>query len=390
MKKIITILTLLTAQSAFAVEGYKDIYLDREKTINIHKIYCAKVLNKIRDLKPSYVYTNTANIEVGTYHMSSAYGSFSYTFTAIPNKDSKKLLARGKLSGGKTQKSDMVKEACIVGKIEGLPAKLNDSITVTSIIASDPQWNQSMKKYTMFGKPAFADGVYADPKTLAQYDAHNQKVFDANQRYIEEAKKIFREKYKRMVAKLPEQLSQAIAYAHQYNGFAKDKVYPTTKEPLVWTPTAKERYNDLSRRRGQKIDWDHVTQDNFDWFFKLTGQSNSLESTATVSTADVVLNGNRLEQIATVSALFANGKTLELDFLITTKKLPNDVFHSLDEIKKQAIGMRANLIGGAKKVRQPITSPKQEYFDVYNPVKKVDLFFSLFRLKKLGDTYRYL
>jgi hypothetical protein len=390
MKKIITILTLLTAQSAFAVEGYKDIYLDREKTINIHKIYCAKVLNKIRDLKPSYVYTNTANIEVGTYHMSSAYGDFSYTFNTIPNKDSKQLLARGMLSGGKTQKSDMVKEVCIVGKIQGLPAKLNDSLTVKPIMVSDPQWNQIMKKYAMFGKPAFGEGVYTDSRTLAQYDVHNQKVFDANQRYIEEEKKIFRAKYQQIIAKLPEQLSQAIAYAHQYNGFAKDKVYPEIKEPLVWTPTAKERYNDLNRRRGQKIDWDHVTQANFDWFFKLTGQSNSLERTAIVPTADVVLNDNRLEQIATVSALFANGKTLELDFLIVSKKLPNDVFQSLDEIKKQAIGMRANITMGAKKVRQPIALPQQKYFDVYSPVKKADLFFSPFRLKKLGDTYRYL
>jgi len=69
MKKTIAILTLLTAQSAFAVEGYKDIYLDREKAVNIHSIYCGKDLNKIRNLKPSYVYTNTAHIEVGTRHV---------------------------------------------------------------------------------------------------------------------------------------------------------------------------------------------------------------------------------------------------------------------------------------------------------------------------------
>ncbi len=380
---------ILSSTQALAVEGYKDIYLDREKAINIHSIYCGKDLKKMRDLKPSYVYTNSPSIEVGTYYFSSAYGNFSYTFNAIPGKDPKQLLARGMLNDGKTQKADMVKEACIVGKIQGLPAKLNQNLRTKTIMVSDPEWNQIMKKYAMFGKPAFGEGVYTDSRTLAKQDVHNQKVFDANQKYLEEAKNIFREKYKAIAAKLPEQLKQGIAYAHQNNGFAKDKSYPTIKEPLVWTPTAKERYNDLSRRRGQIADWDKVKQDNFDWFFKLTGESNSLESTALVPTADVVLNGNRLEQVATVSALFENGKSLELDFLIVSEKLSSSLFHSLDEIKQQAIGMRANMIVGAKKVREPIASPKRETFEVYSPVKKVGLFFTPFRLKKLGDTYRY-
>jgi hypothetical protein len=50
--------------------------------------------------------------------------------------------------------------------------------------------------------------------------------------------------------------------------FWQTKTYPTIEEPAVWTPTAKERYNDLSRQRTQTIAWDKVIQENFDWFFR--------------------------------------------------------------------------------------------------------------------------
>lgn len=86
------------------VEGYKDIYLDRESPINVHSIYCGANLQNLRTLKNSYVYTNSEHIEEGTYYFSSAYGDFSYTFKAVEGQDPSQLISRGLLTAGKHKK----------------------------------------------------------------------------------------------------------------------------------------------------------------------------------------------------------------------------------------------------------------------------------------------
>ena len=389
MKKRFASFLILISSPVFAVEGYNDIYLDREQPINIHSIYCGANFKNLNQLKPSYIYSNSPHIEKGTYYFSSAYGDFSYTFNTIEGKDPKQILARGLLSGGKTKKEHMKKEVCIVGKVQGLPNKLNNNIGKMTLTANDPKWDQMMVKLAMFGKPAFGKGLYKDQRTTAKHDKHDQMVFDANQTYLKEAKALFSSRSEKIISKMPKQLEDAIKYAHQEDGFSKNKVYPTVKEPAVWTPIAKERYNDQNRQRGQKIEWDKITQKNFDWLFKLTGKGNALESTQIKSKGEIELKDNRFEQLVTVSAKFVNGKTLELDYTVSSDKLPSEALHSLEEIKQQATLVRNSAIMGSKKPREAISPPKKGSIKAFDPTRKVNLFFSDFRSKPLGENYRY-
>ena len=85
MKRIIVAIGLLVSSATFAVDGYKDIYIDRERDIVIHGIVCGKDLKNFRALKPSYVFTNTDNILKGTYYYNSPYGNYSLTFNSTEN-----------------------------------------------------------------------------------------------------------------------------------------------------------------------------------------------------------------------------------------------------------------------------------------------------------------
>ncbi len=387
--KRLSLSLLLASPSAFAVEGYPDIYLDREQPVNIHSIFCGPNLKNLRALKPGYIYTNSEQIEKGTYYFSSAYGDFSYTFNSVAGQDPTQIMARGLLSGGKTQKTDMKKEICIVGKIAGLPNALTKNIGKKTLSVEDPEWDKTMVKYKMFGKPAFGKGIYQDQRTTAKHDAQDQKVFAANQAYLAETKKLFKVELDKIIRQFPEKLTNAIKYAHQEDGFLEKKVYQVLKEPAVWTPVAKERYNDQQRRLSQEKAWDIIIQKNFDWFFALVGKSNSLESTQVLAGPAAVWNGQQLQQLATVTATFANGKTLALDFLVTSAKVPSSIFNTMSVIKKQALLVRNNPIASSKKPREPIALPAAGSLTVYTPTEKMVIFFSPFRDKNLGDNYRY-
>ena len=84
-----------------------------------------------------------------------------------------------------------------------------------------------------------------------------------------------------------------------------------------------------------------------------------------------------------------NGKSLELDFLVKSEKVEPSVFHSMKKIKTQAELIRNNPIASAKKAREPIKLPKAGSLTVYSPTEKTVIFFSPFREKSYGDTYRY-
>lgn len=380
---------LLVSPSLFAVEGYKDIYLDREQPVNIHSIFCGPNLKNLQALKPAYIYTNSEHIKKGTYYFSSAYGDFSYTFNTIDGQDPTQILARGLLTGGKTQKSDMKKEICIVGKLAGLPNALAKNIGKVTLSVEGPEWDQTMVKYKMFGKPAFGEGVYQDQRTTAKHDALDQKVFAANQAYLAETEKLFQIEFDKITAQFPDKLTKAIKYAHQVDGFLKTKVYPVIKEPTVWTPISKERYNDQQRLLAQEKDWDIIIQKNFDWFFALVGKDNLLETTQIIAGPAATWNGQQLQQLTTVTATFADGKTLELDFLVNSAKITSSVFDTMPEIKKQANLIRNNPIASSKKPRDPVTLPAAGSLTVYTPTEKMVIFFSPFRDKDLGENYRY-
>lgn len=387
MKRIIVAISLLVSSAVYAVEGYKDIYIDRERDIVIHGIVCGMDLKDLRSFKPSYVFTNTDTISKGTYYYDSPYGNFSLTFNTTDNIA---VMAQGLLKEGQTKKEEMVKKICIVSKVNGLPNAISKNLNTLTLKANDPNWDKVMTRYTFVsGKPAYGEGVFQDNRTTANFDKADKEIFDANQKYLKGIEKIFSKEYKKIARALPKKLKDAIRYAHKTDGLLVGKTYPAIKEPAVWTPTAKERYNDLSRRRSQTIAWDKVIQENFDWFFKLVGKNNMLKTTRLISKTKPQWNGRTLEQVATVQAKFNDGKSLELDFLITSSKVDTEVFDTMETIKRKSLLVRNNPIASSKKPRSPVKLPTSKSIDVYSPTEKEVIFFSPFRNKTIGDTYRY-
>lgn len=158
MKNFIGLLTLAVSVSANAVDGYQDIYLDKTTDIFVHGVMCGDDLNNLNRLEPSNVFTNTPEIEKGTYYYKTAYGEYSLTFNTTENKA---VMVRGLLKAGQTSKTDMEKKLCIVQDIEGLPSALRGYLKKVTIKANDENWQQTMKNYELVaGLPAFGKGEY--------------------------------------------------------------------------------------------------------------------------------------------------------------------------------------------------------------------------------------
>jgi hypothetical protein len=154
MKKLIGILALTGSISAMAVDGYKDIYIDKDEDVVVHGLFCGDDINKLSRFKPAVIYTNTGEIEKGTYYFRSQYGEYSLTFNTT---DSDLVMVRGLLQGGKTAVSDMKQEYCIVKYGEGLPPAVQQYVTQTVIKAGD----SSLEQYELLsGKPATGKGKY--------------------------------------------------------------------------------------------------------------------------------------------------------------------------------------------------------------------------------------
>ncbi|MFC1747489.1 hypothetical protein ACFL2V_01640 [Pseudomonadota bacterium] len=388
MKYLLTAASFFLSSTAFAVDGYQDIYLDREKDIYIHGIVCGDFNNE-RSLKPSAVYSNASSIEKGTYYYSSKWGNYSYTFNFIEGKP-KQLMIRGLLKEGQTDKAQMVVDTCLVDKLDGLPAKITRNLDQQILSPDDAEWDKTMAQYAMIaGRPAFAKGSYEDSRTANQYAAYDQKVYEANQAYLRAAEKKFGDEFHRMSQALPKKVEDAIAYAHQENGFLANKTYPVIKEPAVWTPTSERRYKDQVSRVEQEKAWDVEIQKNFDWFFGLVGKENKLVDTQVGSASEAKWQDSVLEQRATVLATFNNGKTLALDFIIKSSKLDSDVFDTLPMIKEKSNNKRQSIAMGSKKARKLVDSTNGSKISVYSPTEKVHLFFSAFKGKSIGQGYRY-
>lgn len=362
----------------------KDVYLDREQPVQVHSIFCGQDLKNIRGLKNNYVYTNSDNISPGRYYYSSAYGDFSYVYKAIDGKDPNVLMERTLLTSTQTPSK---KEYCIVGKVDGLPQQLTRVMGKTVLSVEDPQWDATMKKLAMFGKPAFAEGVYTDQRTLAKQDSANQKVYDANQAYLKAAKGLFETQFEALVAGLPQRLEDGIAYAYQEDGFLSNKVYPTIKEPAVWTVTAEKRYQQQQSNLHQKKQWDVLIQQNFDWFFALTDKGNKVTSVSIKGAATTEIKDRVFTKVSTVAAKFENGKVLELDFTVTSEEIPASVFWSIDEIKNKTDALRNDIRVRTSRELPTIAPPTE--LDIYSDAEKMVLFFTPFRANNAGDNYRY-
>ncbi|MEH6347565.1 MAG: hypothetical protein V7785_20890, partial [Bermanella sp.] len=163
MTKFIVAISLFISSVTYAVEGYKDIYIDRERDIVIHGVVCGIDVKNLRTFKPSYVFTNTDTILKGTYYYDSPYGNYSLTFKPTENTS---LMARGLLKNGQTNKNQMVKNVCIVSNLNGLPKAISKNLNKLTLKANDPNWDSVMTKYTFVsGKPAYGKGVFQNNRT---------------------------------------------------------------------------------------------------------------------------------------------------------------------------------------------------------------------------------
>jgi hypothetical protein len=115
MKKSFLVLLVFLCTKVLAIDGYKDIYIKSDKDIYVHTIYCANDLSNLNKLRPSVVYTNTKSIENGTYYINARGTKYSTTFNKIDGQSSS-IRVRGILQNGKTLKSQMEKQLCIVEK----------------------------------------------------------------------------------------------------------------------------------------------------------------------------------------------------------------------------------------------------------------------------------
>ncbi|MDC0933760.1 hypothetical protein OAR97_07900 [Arcobacteraceae bacterium] len=164
MKKSFLVLLVFLCTKVLATEGYKDIYIKSDKDIYVHTIYCANDLSNLNKLRPSVVYTNTKSIENGTYYINARGTKYSTTFNKIDGQSSS-IRVRGILQNGKTLKSQMEKQLCIVEKNPGLPKALNAKIATDILKSNDSNWNQKMKQFTnYFGQPASENGKYMSQK----------------------------------------------------------------------------------------------------------------------------------------------------------------------------------------------------------------------------------
>ncbi|GLQ31947.1 hypothetical protein [Litoribrevibacter albus] len=374
--------------TAQAVEGYPDYFLDREQTIFIHGVVCGDFKNP-RSLKPSGVYTNSKTIETGTYYFGSKYGNYSYTFAPLEGQPDY-VMKRGLLTNGVTDKTKMKIDLCIVKDVNSLPAQTRRNLTVTKLMPDDPAWDKTMDQYAVItGRPAFGENQYENPRAVAGNLSHDQQVYDSNQAFLSAAQVYFDSESQRIAKELPKQLAQAIRYAHQEDGFIKNKTYPVVEKPLVWTPTSEKRYNDQLHRVNTEKAFDQVIQQNFDWLFGIVGKGNSVTETSVVTEQPSRWDGQKLIKPVTAMATFENGKSLLLDFVITSENLDVELFDSLEQIQDKSNRERNSMIVRTKKDRELVKIADAKSLDVYSPVEEVHLFFSPFRTKSLGDGYRY-
>ena len=372
MKRALIGLFLLVSIHVFAVEGYNDIYLDREQDLYIQGISCGD-LSQPRTLKSSVVYSNNKNIATGTYYYSSKYGNFSYTFAPLEGQPSQ-VMKRGLLKEGQTDKSQMVIDLCLVGPLKGLPTAITKNLQLIKLSVDDPNWSKTMDQYSMLtGRPAFSLDQYEDPRAVKRHIEHDQKVFDANQAYLAALVTQFNDDFvNNILPELPRKLDDAIKYANQEDGFVATKVYPVVEKPSVWTPTSERRYNDQLRQLAQMHEWDKVIQANFDCLFNLTGLNNSLVTTRVESEPSPKWVEQTLHRTATVFGVFENGKTLALEFTVKSSKVDAQLFDNLDQIQAKSEINRQSMIVGKKEPRVIVAVPKEGALTVYNQTEKVN------------------
>jgi hypothetical protein len=359
-----------------AIEGYDDIYLDREQDILIHSILCGD-LNNLATLKPAFVYNNSQSIEEGTFYFSTKYGNYSYTFKPVEDQPEQVQL-RGFLGPGQTQKEQMKIDYCLVKPLEGAPAQLNTQLTQTLLTADDPSWTTSMEKYALIaGRPAFAAEQYQDPRAMVLFAQYDLEFYENNKAIVKKLEDSFEQQSKEHINKLPEQFKQALAYAKQEDGATKNKQYPPIAEPAVWTPTSKALYEDKVRMQQQERAFDELIQQTFDWLFTQIGKESNLVASRISETTPANWVDNQRQQSVTLSTTFDNGKTLSLIFKINSAKANAELFESLETIKEKSNIKRQSL--DIQRNQPRAMHGGYSSFDVYSPVARVNLFFSQFR-----------
>lgn len=385
--KILILINLIILQ-LFAIDGLKDQYLDRESDIYMHTILCSKDKQRLTNLKPTLIYNNSKDIQQGTYYYSSAYGKFSYSYKFV-EKQPNSVMIRAFLSEGQKQFDQNKVEICLVKKMNTLPAQFNSKISTLVIKPNDPKWNQYMAQGSMLtGKPAFAKGIYEDPRKTKDRGVYAKSVFEANQKFISAIENEYELKAQSITKKIKEEIQKAVAYAKQEDGFLENKVYKKVKEPAVWTHVSKQRYQDQLHSLRVEMEFDKLTQKNFDWFYSLVGRANPLTNVSLVNEPKGQWKDKILSKLITYELTFADNKKLHLDFTINSDKVNKKYFASLEAIEKDQYNREHNANAFDDKKQELPKVEDAKNLKVYSSREKINLYFSIFSSKKLGDTYR--
>jgi hypothetical protein len=141
-----------------SVDGHKDIYINSDEDIIVHHIICGD-LNKMNNLKQITVFTNSEQIEEGSYFFNSAFGEFSYTFKQL--EAGSPIMERSMLRGVETDSSKAAKDMCAVKLDERLPKRVGKYLSTELLPANAPRWEEAMNRLAAeAGRPALSKGVY--------------------------------------------------------------------------------------------------------------------------------------------------------------------------------------------------------------------------------------
>ena len=376
MIKALLFASTLISTVAMAVDGYDDHYLDRESPLFIHSILCGD-LNNLATLKPAYVYSNSATILDGTYYLSTKYGDFSYTFKGIDGQP-EQLKLKGLLTAGQTKKEQMKIEQCVVKALDGAPPALNSQLKQIQLQPDDANWATTMEQYALVaGRPAFGAGQYQDPRASDAFAQYDREFEQHNLSIIADLEAKFAEQSTAYQQALPAQFKHAFDYAKQHDGDTIGKEYPRIAEPLVWTATSKERYDDQLRMQQQERAYDELIQQTFDWLFSQVDKNSELVSAAITEVQPAVWIDAQRKQTVLLTSQFSDGRSLQWSFTIGSEAVNAELFEPLAVIEQKSHNKRQSLDIQRNQPRAKLAP--YTHFDVYSPVAKDYLFFSQFR-----------
>jgi len=146
------ILSAIAITGLFASSG-KDISVDTNKDLYVHSIYCGDV-SKMYTMKPAIIYTNTKEIENGTYYFKG--NDLKVTMKYEEVKGFSKVVMSRTMSFKRTPSSKpyVRTDVCMIKKSKLLSKRYNSAIDVDFMKAGDTAARKDLSRYfSYFGEP---------------------------------------------------------------------------------------------------------------------------------------------------------------------------------------------------------------------------------------------